>query len=99
MWLAYGGCSRYYCRYEAAGDQFCGTIVSGIPLFSFRFAVLPPMFKFESDSENQILEELILTLFPGIHKDLWTDVRFGITLVSLCDDCLKENFTADHCIF
>ena len=94
-----GGVTDTYCRYEAAGDQYCGRIVSGLPLFSFRFAVLPPIFKFESDSENQILEELILTLFPEIHEDLWAVVRYGIALVALREDWLKENLPADHCIF
>ena len=94
-----GGITDTYCRYEAAGDQYCGRIVSGLPLFSFRFAVLPPIFKFESDSENQILEELILTLFPEMHEDLWAVVRYGIALVALREDWLKENLPVDHCMF
>ena len=77
-----GGVTDTYCRYEAAGDQYCGRIVSVILLFSFRFALLPPIFKFESDSGNQILEELILTLFPEIHKNQLTVVRYGIALVA-----------------
>ena len=36
------GVTDTYCQYEAAGDQYCGRILSGLPLFSFCFAVLSP---------------------------------------------------------
>ena len=52
-----GDVTDTYCRYEAAGDQYCSRIVSVFPFFLFRFAVLPPIFKFEYSSKNQILEE------------------------------------------
>ena len=91
-----GGVTDTYCRYEAAGDQYCSRIISGLPLFLFRFAILPLIFKFESDSENQVVEELILTLFTVIHEDLWAVVRYGIKLVALCEDWLEENLPADH---
>ena len=57
------------------------------------------MFKFESDSENQILEELKLTHFPDFHEDMWAAIRYEIALVALCEDWLKENVPADHYIF
>ena len=66
----WGGITDTYCRIEAAGEQYCGRIVSGLPPFSFKFAILPPIFNFESDSENHILDELILSFFLDIHKDL-----------------------------
>ena len=39
-----GGVQDRYLRYEATGDQYCGTIVSGVQLDSSQFAVLPPHF-------------------------------------------------------
>ena len=57
-----GGVTDYWCRYDAAGDQYCCRIVAGLPLFSFRFAVLPPKCKLETELENEMLSDLILTL-------------------------------------
>ena len=33
-----------YLRYESAGDQYVGRVVSGLPLCSAKFSVLPPQF-------------------------------------------------------
>ena len=41
-----------YCQYEATGDQFCRRILSGLPLFSFRFAVSPTQFRL-NESKNE----------------------------------------------
>jgi hypothetical protein len=34
-----------YYRYEAAGDQFVGRAVCGLPVDSHMFSVLPPYFE------------------------------------------------------
>ena len=59
-----GVVTHTYCCYEAAGDQYCGRIVAGLPLFSFQFVVLPPKFKLETELGNDMLSDVILTLFP-----------------------------------
>ena len=94
-----GGVTDTYCRYEAAGDQYCGRIVSGLPLFSFRFAVLPPKFKLETELENDMLSDLILTLFPEMVEDLWAIVRYGLASLAFRETWLRENLPANHCIF
>ena len=94
-----GGVTDTYCRYEAAGDQYCGRIVSGLPLFSFRFAVLPPKLKLETELEHDMVNDLILTLFPLMHEDLWAIVRYGIAALALREDWLRENLPAEHCLF
>ena len=37
------GVTDTYCQYEATGDQYCERILSALPLFSFCFAVSPPI--------------------------------------------------------
>ncbi|KAF1793909.1 hypothetical protein GQ600_16797 [Phytophthora cactorum] len=40
-----GGVQDRYFRYEAAGDQYLGRVVAGLPQNSAQFAVLPPHFE------------------------------------------------------
>ncbi|KAJ8575566.1 hypothetical protein ON010_g3645 [Phytophthora cinnamomi] len=40
-----GGVQDRYFRYEAAGDQYMGRVVAGLPQNSSQFAVLPPHFE------------------------------------------------------
>ena len=42
---AMGGVHDTYFRYEAAGDQYVGRTVCGLPVESSDFALLPPFFK------------------------------------------------------
>jgi len=39
-----GGVQDTYLRYEAAGDQYVGRVVSGLPISSPKFSALPPQF-------------------------------------------------------
>ena len=66
-----------YCRYEGAGDQYCGKNLSSLPLFFFRFAVLSLQIRL-NESENEAHERLILILFPDKPNDLWSIVKYGI---------------------
>lgn len=44
-----GGVQDRYLRYAAAGDQFLGRVVAGLPLDNANFASLPPHFKREDE--------------------------------------------------
>lgn len=55
-----------YFRYEAAGDQFLGRVVVGLPIDKSTFAVLPPYFADEDDPDVQCCLELT---FPGMYGD------------------------------
>ena len=39
-----GGVQNTYMRYEAAGDMYVGHTVTGLPINSSKFAILPPHF-------------------------------------------------------
>ena len=51
-WLM-GAVHERYIRYEHAGDQYCGRVVTGLPLQSSDFAVLPPHFPPECAAADQ----------------------------------------------
>ena len=93
------GVTDTYCRYEAAGDQYCGRVVSGLPLFSFRFGVLPPRFKLETEEEKTKLDSLIATIFPDLTTELWSIVKYGFAVLALREEWLREKLPVDHCLF
>ena len=51
-----GGVNDRYIKYEKAGDQYVGRVVSGLPVLGKEFAVSPPHFDF-STCENEVEEE------------------------------------------
>eukprot|EP00644_Phytophthora_capsici_P004202 jgi/Phyca11/109999/e_gw1.17.452.1 len=55
------GVQDRYFRYEAAGDQFLGRVVAGLPVNSAQFASLPPHFK---DNNCPIVREGVISMFP-----------------------------------
>mmetsp|Transcript_6924 Transcript_6924/g.9947 ORF Transcript_6924/g.9947 Transcript_6924/m.9947 type:complete len:122 (+) Transcript_6924:338-703(+) len=93
------GVTDTYCRYKAAGDQYCGRVVSGLPLFSFRFGVLPPHFKLETEEEKTKLDSLIATIFPDLTTELWSIVKYGFAVLALREEWLREKLVVDHCLF
>ena len=93
------GVADTYCRYSAAGDQYCGRVVSGLPLFSFRFGVMPPRFKLDTQEEKDKLDRLVATIFPDLTTELWSIVKFGLVALALREGWLRESLTVDHCLF
>ena len=51
-----------YLKYEKAADQYCGRVVSGLPVYSQSFVVLPPHFLPGVEDE---VNEAIMSSFPG----------------------------------
>ncbi|EGZ22322.1 hypothetical protein PHYSODRAFT_491802, partial [Phytophthora sojae] len=51
------GVQDRYFRYEAAGDQFLGRVVAGLPVNDSKFAILPPHFQDGSDKNVQLCVE------------------------------------------
>ncbi|KAF0739969.1 hypothetical protein Ae201684P_016791 [Aphanomyces euteiches] len=54
-----------YFRYEAAGDQFAGRVVCGLPVNSANFAILPPHFP---NLDDPILLSALEMSFPTLVK-------------------------------
>ncbi|ETV78485.1 hypothetical protein H257_08009 [Aphanomyces astaci] len=63
-----GNVMERYFRYEAAGDQFTGRCVAGLPLNSADFAVLPPHFSGGNDLVvGQAVQIMFLSICSEIH--------------------------------
>lgn len=58
-----GGVQDQYSRYEAAGDQFLGRVVSGLPVNDSKFALLPLHFR---DSSNENIKSILQQMFPSL---------------------------------
>ena len=93
------GVTDTYCRYEAAGDQLCGRVVSGLPLYSHRFGILPPIFKLESQEEKDRLDRLVRTLFPDLPVELWPIVKHGIASLALREDWFRLSLAPTNSLF
>lgn len=62
-----------YLKYEAAGDQYVGRVVCGLPLCSAKFDVLPPQLVDCSLDESK---ELVKCIFSGIISHLYCACNF-----------------------
>jgi len=62
-----GGVQDRYFRYEAAGDQFLGRVVAGLPDNDSMFASLPPHFRNNSGSS---ITSCLSTMFPVLVGEL-----------------------------
>jgi len=75
-----GGVQDRYLRYEAAGDQFLGRVVAGLPLNKSQFSVLPPHF---DDPEYELCASSIDHMYPKLKEEpLLSDV-LSLCLASL----------------
>ena len=55
-------------RYEAAGDMYAGRTVNGLPINSYKFAMLPPHFV---GLEASFVRECLGIFFPGMPSHLF----------------------------
>ena len=48
LWVGWtlGNVQDSYIKYEAGGDQYCGRVLSGLPVHSYKFAIIGPLFVF-----------------------------------------------------
>jgi len=87
------GVTDTYCRYEQAGDQYCGRVVCSLPLFSYRFAVLPSQFVLENlEAIEKLDAPLVNTFFPKLPAEL-----NGIICHGFASLALREAW--NHCLF
>ncbi|OWZ04406.1 hypothetical protein PHMEG_00023699, partial [Phytophthora megakarya] len=69
-----------YFRYEAAGDQFLGRVVAGLPVNSAQFAVLPPHFK---DNSSSIVRKGVTSMLSALANDANLQLILKLYLASL----------------
>ena len=59
-----------YLRFESAGDQYVGRVVSGLPLSSSKFAAMPPEYLNAEDGE------IAFDLFPNLPQHMNRVARY-----------------------
>jgi integrase len=90
-----GGVQDTYLRYEGAGDMHVGRTVSGLPLDSPEFAILPPMFVSQSEDLTNVIEACL----PNLPSGLTMVAEFGIASIIYHAQFLRDTLPTDHRIF
>jgi len=84
-----GAVFNTYLRYEAAGDAFVGRTITGPPIDSSEFAILPPHFK-EADSSGMVTSAIEM-LFPTLPMCMYGVAEFALASVLYHADFLRTN--------
>jgi hypothetical protein len=85
-----------YIQYEAAGDQYVGRTLAGLPVNDPRFGILPPFFPDDTTSD---LTTAIAECFPKAPFSLNAFFPFGIASVVYHADFLLKNLPSTHPLF
>jgi hypothetical protein len=93
-WTIEGVMSRY-TRFEAAGDQYVGRCVSGLPINSHKFAHLPPFFKTIGPEVNRAIS----ICFPKYNASMYGILQFCLASVIFHTPFLKETLPKNHLLF
>lgn len=91
-WVGVGVEDRYL-KYEAAGDQYVGRTVAGLPIHSAEFAILPPIFV---DREN--VGELVSVCFPNIADRMRMIGEQCVASLIYHWDFLQQNLLPNHAV-
>ncbi len=94
-WKLEGVTSRYL-RYEAAGDQFVGRTVAGLPLDKAEFAILPPFFRQRTDRISTAIALAFPSPPPGLQKEI---LEMCLASVVYHRAYLKNTLPATHPLF
>ena len=92
---ALGGVQDTYIRYEAAGDQYVGRTVCGLPSDSPDFAMLPPHFP----ASNAFLVQAVRTCFPGAPVALNRTLEMCLASLVYHHDFLQRTLPPSHKLF
>ena len=84
-----GGVQDTYMRYEAAGDMYVGRTVNGLPINSYKFAMLPPHFV---GLEASFVRECLGIFFPGMPSHL-----FGIGEMAIASLVYHRDWLLNSC--
>ena len=93
-WTLEGVTSRYL-RYEAAGDQFVGRTVCGVPIESPNFGTLPPFFP----DRTPLLIDAINACFPNHSANLKGVLEYCLASVIYHREWLRKLMPAQHPVF
>ena len=87
-----GGVQDTYLRYEAAGDQYVGRVVCGLPISSSQFAALPPQF----DCCIHTADEIVKLFFLGLPNTLYCAGKYFAASILYSFDKLKQHLNPSN---
>jgi hypothetical protein len=89
------GVQDTYLRYDAAGDQYVGRTVCGLPVCQASFATLPPFF----EHPDAHITTAIAQMFPAFPADLHRVAEFCLASLVYHNQWLRSNLPVDHPLF
>eukprot|EP00924_Labyrinthula_sp_SR-Ha-C_P014698 snap_masked-scaffold_85-processed-gene-0.23-mRNA-1 protein AED:0.28 eAED:0.28 QI:0/0/0/1/1/1/2/0/293 len=84
-----------YLRFEAAGDQYVGRTVSGLPISTYKFSTLPPRFEFADDQ----VERAKQLIFPSVPKQISLILEFCLASMVYHENFLRKELPENHLLF
>jgi len=90
---ALGGVQDRYLRYESAGDMFVGRTVSGLPIDSPDFAMLPPIFK---GADALVIKRALLLVFSNMPSKLNAIGEFATASLVYHHQYLVDTLPRNH---
>ena len=79
--------------FESAGDMFVGRTVSGLPIDSPDFAMLPPIF---IGADAQLIKRALLLVFPNMPSKLNAIGEFAIASLVYHHQYLVDTLPRNH---
>jgi hypothetical protein len=85
-----------YLKYESAGDQFVGRILSGLPQNESGFACVPPHFE---DGDEDVMRALFKYFPSYTSSNLGRLIRFCVASVVYHREFLRKTLPKNHKLF
>ena len=80
-----------YFRFEGAGDQHCGLVVSELPTSGRLFAMLPPQFDLSRANISTTLLKMIPDVFPYVGRKCLSMLKYGLASLLTHESWLRAN--------
>jgi hypothetical protein len=90
------GVTHRYIRFDGAMDQKVGRTVTGLPVMSPKFALLPPFFVGNCDA---VVSQAVAKCFPNAPDMLQSTLPMCLASVVYHSDFLQHHLPADHPLF
>ena len=85
-----GGTRDKYIKFENAGDQYLGRILSGMNSLSPNFAVTPPFFDTQNNEESKMVHDFIKSRIENANNI--SDNLFAVVRYCFASLCYHYNF-------
>jgi hypothetical protein len=88
-----------YIRFEAAGDQFVGRSVAGLPSMSPKFGILPPFFVISSPQDRIVVNDAVRLCFHGLPDRLFRVAEQCLASCVYHSEWLLQQLPSNHLLF